>query len=109
MFGPDVAASITTGELAQLVAGVRFNTIMRRSPLGKSESLPQAAGLRDIFMKSIVARSDLPAGLVLDGRHLALKKPADGLPADRLPELLGRRLRRALRIDAPLSLEDLED
>lgn len=109
MFGPDVAASITTGELAQLVAGVRFNTIMRCRPVDKSESRPEAAGLRDIFMKSIVARSNLPAGLVLDRHHLALKKPADGLSADRLPELLGRRLRRALPIDAPLSLEDLED
>jgi len=109
MFGPDVHASVTTAELAQLVAGVRCNTIMRRHTVDKFAGQPHMAGLRDIFMKSIVAGSDLPAGLVLDHRHLAAKKPAGGLPPARLPELLGRRLRRAMAADTPLSFEDLED
>jgi N-acetylneuraminate synthase len=108
MFGPDVVASVTTSEFAQLVAGVRMNTIMRRQAVDKFIDHAQTAGLRDIFMKSIVARSDLPAGLVLEARHLAAKKPAGGLPAERMPDLLGRRLRRAVPVDGLLSLEDLE-
>ena len=68
----------------------------------------QTVPLRDIFMKSIVAKADLPAGLVLEERHLAAKKPAGGLPAERMPDLLGRRLKRAVPVDSLLSLEDLE-
>jgi len=109
MFGPDVVASVTTQELAQLVAGVRFNTVMRRQPVDKFAANPRTAGLRDIFMKSIVARSDLPAGTVLEARHLAAKKPAGGLPASDLPGLIGRRLKRGLRMDMPLAMGDLED
>ena len=108
MFGPDVAASVTTQELAQLVAGVRFNTTMRRQPVDKFVANPQTAGLRDIFMKSIVARCDLPAGTVLEARHLAAKKPAGGLPAGDLPGLIGRRLKHSLRMDTPLAMGDLE-
>ena len=109
MFGPDVVASVTTQELTQLVAGVRFNTIMRRQPVDKFVANPHTASLRDIFMKSIVARTDLPAGTVLEERHLAVKKPGGGLPAASLPGLIGRRLKRGLRIDAPLAMADLED
>lgn len=109
MFGPDVAASVTTQELAQLAAGVRFNTVMRCRQVDKFAANPYTAGLRDIFMKSIVVRCDLPAGTVLEAGHLAAKKPAGGLPASDLPGLIGRRLKRGLRMDAPLALGDLED
>ena len=39
---------------------------------------------------------------------LAVKKPGTGLPASRLPELLGRRLARPVAADVPLSEADLE-
>lgn len=109
MFGPDVAASVTTAELAQLVAGVRCNTVMRRHPVDKLVPSSETAPLRGIFMKSVVARRDLPAGTVLEERHLAAKKPAGGLPAERLPELVGRRLKHGVRMDTPLAFSDLED
>ena len=63
--------------------------------------------LRRLFTKSVVARAELPAGTVLAQEHLAAKKPGGGIPAARLPELLGRRVRRTLRADEPLREEDL--
>jgi sialic acid synthase SpsE len=45
---------------------------------------------------------------VLAEEHLAAKKPGGGLPAARLPELIGRRLARAVAADEPLRMEDLE-
>lgn len=108
MFGPDVPASVTTAELRQLVEGIRFIEEMVAHPVDKDEMAREAAPLRGLFTKSIVAREDLPAGLVLGEEHLALKKPGTGLPAARLPQLLGRRLRRSLRADQLLCAEDLE-
>ena len=64
--------------------------------------------LRDLFTKSIVANRALAAGTVIRPEHLAIKKPGTGLPPDRLPELLGRRLRRDVAADQLLSAEDIE-
>ena len=108
MFGPDVCASVTSAELKLIVDGVRFLERMRRNPVDKAVVPDSVATLRPIFMKSIVARDDLAAGTRLSERHLAAKKPAGGIPPDRLPELLGRRLRRDVPRDGRLSLDDLE-
>jgi N-acetylneuraminate synthase len=60
-----------------------------------------------MFTKSVVARADLHAGTVLAPEHLAVKKPGGGIPAARIAELIGRRLRRAVKADEPLREEDL--
>jgi N-acetylneuraminate synthase len=109
MFGPDVTSSITTGELRQLVDGVRFIESMRAADLDKDQVAAELAGVRSLFTKSVVARRDLPVGRVLQLEDLALKKPGTGIPASRLTELVGRRLRRAVVADAQLGEPDLED
>jgi N-acetylneuraminate synthase len=108
MFGPDVSASVTTSELRQLVEGVRFIEEMKASPVDKDAMAQEVAPLRDLFTKSIVARVDLPAGTVLREEHLAVKKPGTGIPASRLPELIGRQLRRDVKADELLREGDLE-
>jgi N,N'-diacetyllegionaminate synthase len=108
MFGPDVPASVTTQELRQLVEGIRFIEKMRANPVSKDDIAVEMAPLRDLFTKSVVARTDLPAGIVLEEKHLTVKKPGTGIPASRLNELVRRRLKRALNADTFLSEDDLE-
>ena len=108
MFGPDVVASITTSELRQLVEGVRFIERMRAHPLDKEASAAATAPLRRLFTRSLVARADLPAGTVLAREHVAVKKPGTGLPPDRLEDIIGRRLARAVAADQLLAAEDIE-
>lgn len=108
MFGPDVIASLTTAELAKLVEGVRFVETMRAAPVDKDASAERMRNMRAIFMKSIVAACDLPAGAVLRREDLALKKPGGGFPAERLEALLGRALRRDLARDTQIGEADLE-
>ena len=62
----------------------------------------------DLFTKSVVARTSLAAGTVLTAQHLAVKKPGTGIPATRLPELIGLRLRRDVAVDEALREADLE-
>jgi N,N'-diacetyllegionaminate synthase len=107
-FGPDVPASLTTAELRQLVDGTRFLERAFAHPVDKDGMAVEMEPLRRMFTKSVVARADLPAGTVLTKDHLAVKKPGGGIPAARLPELLGCRLRRAVRADEALREEDLE-
>jgi N-acetylneuraminate synthase len=108
MFGPDVPASITTSELRQLVDGVRFIEKMRARPVAKDAMAESLAPLRALFTKSVVARVALGAGTVLRAEHLVIKKPGTGIPAERLPELVGRTLKHAVAADTLLAESDLE-
>jgi len=107
MFGPDVPASITMEQLRGLVDGIRFVERMRASPVDKDAVALDMAPLRAIFTKSLVAREPLPAGTVLTEAHLAGKKPGTGIPAERLPDFIGRVLRRSLERDEQIRADDI--
>ena len=108
MFGPDVRASVTIEELRHLVDGIRFVERMRAHPVDKDSVAVDMAPLRQIFTKSLVARTALAAGTVLTEAHLAMKKPGTGIPAGRIAEIVGRRLRRSLITDEQLRPDDLD-
>jgi N-acetylneuraminate synthase len=108
MFGPDVVASITTAELRQLVEGVRFIEGINNHPVDKDAMANEMIPLRDLFTKSVVAKLDLPAGTVLRAEHLTTKKPGTGIPAARLPELVGRTLRHAVIADQIVQEVDVD-
>ena len=99
MFGPDVPASVTTGELNQLVEGIRFIERMRNNPVDKNSFAEEVLPLRKLFTKSIVASSDLSKGTLLEEKHLQIKKPGNGLPGERMKDLIGKTLLRDLKAD----------
>jgi N-acetylneuraminate synthase len=107
MFGPDVAASVTTADLRQLIEGIRFIEQMNAHPLEKDALISEMKPLRDLFTKSIVARFDLPAGTILRQEHLTVKKPGTGIPASRLVQLIGHTLQRSVKADQILQESDL--
>lgn len=92
MFGPDVIASVTTDELSQLVKGVRFIESAQQNPVDKNALAEEFGGLRAIFMKSLFLAQDLEAGAEIQECHLLAKKPGTGIPAERIGEVLGKRL-----------------
>jgi N,N'-diacetyllegionaminate synthase len=108
MFGPDVAASLIPGELAQLVEGVRFIETTLGAPVDKDRSAKKNAELRKYFFHSVVAKKDLPKGTVLTSENLTTKKPGSGIPAERLAEVIGRKVVRDLKRDQLLSERDLD-
>lgn len=109
MFGPDVSSSVTTSELRQLADGVRFIETALAHPLDKDAVSAETAPLRQLFTKSVVARMRIDAGTVLRPEHLAVKKPGTGIPARRLPELIGTRVSRAIEPDELLTDAHFED
>ena len=107
-FGPDVPASLTTAELRHLVEGARFIRTALNHPVDKDHLAGELAPLRQLFTKSIAALADLPAGTCLAEEHLGLRKPGTGIPANQLPAILGRKLRRPVAAGTLLSDQDLE-
>ncbi len=108
MFGPDVAASLTTLEFAQMVEGVRFIEKMQASPLVKNDSAEQMAALRRMFGQSLVAADDLPAGTVLTREHLSCRKPGHGIAVADLEMVLGKQLKHAVQTAQFLSVADFQ-
>ncbi|MGH9190231.1 MAG: N-acetylneuraminate synthase family protein [Acidimicrobiales bacterium] len=106
MFGPDVAASITTGELSTLVAGVRYVSNALAAPVDKDAVAAEMAPMRAVFGRSLVASRALPAGHVLAPGDLTAKKPGGGIPPVRLDEMIGARLLRALDHDELIGVDD---
>jgi N,N'-diacetyllegionaminate synthase len=107
-FGPDVPASVTTAELADLVRGVHFIEQALAHPVHKESMAAELADLRGIFGKSIVAARDLPASCRLTMNDLAAKKPGTGIPAARIRELLGRTLKHPVPENTQMTEEHLE-
>ena len=108
LHGPDVPASVTTMELKQLVEGVRYIERVKANPVDKDSLASELQPLRRQFGKSIVARTDLPAGTVLREEHLTLKKPGYGLSEDQLSQVINRKLRVARPADALILEQHLE-
>jgi N,N'-diacetyllegionaminate synthase len=105
-FGPDVSASLTIAELAELVAGVRFIEQAIEHPVDKDGQAESLADLRVVFGKSIVAARDLVAGHQLTRDDLAFKKPGTGIPAARWSEVVGRRLKQRTAADTLFAEDD---
>jgi N-acetylneuraminate synthase len=108
-FGPDIPASVTTSELAELVRGVQFINRALASPVDKDVMARDLSDLRLIFGKSIVAARDLDAGHLLTTSDLGFKKPGTGIPPAKVGDVVSRRLRRAVAADTLLSEDDFED
>lgn len=108
MFGPDVVASLTVEQLADLVEGARFVEAALRTRVDKDAEADARTDLRALFTKSLVARHRLPAGHVLTAADLVAKKPGSGIAAERIEEVLGLALVEPLDADelVPLGLID---
>ena len=109
MFGPDVMSSVTTSELRQLLEGIRFIEQVVAHPVDKDHIAHELAPLRAVFNKTLVSRRALPVGAVLTAEDLVLKKAGGGLAFNHADRLVGRRLKRALAVDQPVGLTDLEE
>jgi N-acetylneuraminate synthase len=108
MFGPDVSSSLVTDELSQLVGGIRSIEKMIANPVDKDAMADHLSPLRGMFTKSIVVDKDLPEGTVLQRNHFKLKKPGTGLPASKIDSLIGKSLRREVKADQLISINDIE-
>jgi N,N'-diacetyllegionaminate synthase len=105
LYGPDHHASLTPEELARLVEGVR--QVEAALGTGLKERDPSLDPARATFEKSIVARTVIPQGAVLEPEMLATKRPGTGIPALRIAEVVGRRTTRELEPDHLLEEADL--
>lgn len=107
MAGPDHTSSLEPGQLHELVRRVR---VIDRA-MGSPRRVLSRGVIRtqEILSKSLVATQDLDAGTEIRREMVTAKAPAKGLSPLLLHELIGRRLRRAVKRDEYFKPEDLDD
>ena len=73
MFGPDAESSLEPNDLKDLVQGSRWIHESLSNPVNKDKPSKKIKDMRKIFMKSIVAKSDISKGQKLSSKNLTTK------------------------------------
>lgn len=107
LYGSDAAHSLEPNEFIELCRGIRSLEQMLAHPVDK-QSAERYVHMKAIFEKSIVSIVDIPKGVVITADMVAVKKPGTGIPARKLPAIIGKRALRAIAKDQLLTWEDLE-
>ena len=105
LYGPDHHASLEPDELRRLVEGIR--EVEAALGTGLKERDPAHDQVRATFEKSIVSATTIPAGSMIERSMLATKRPGTGIPAGRLPGLIGRRAGRDIEANVLIEESDL--
>jgi sialic acid synthase SpsE len=103
--GPDHAASLEPGEMAEYCALARIGYVMR-GPFVK-QVLAEEREVREQTRQSVVARVDLKVGTVLAREMLCVKRPGTGVPAAEMERVVGRVLVREVKGNSVVRWEDV--
>lgn len=108
MYGPDARFSATPEEMKNLVQNVREVENALSSAVDKDDKAELLKEMKVTFEKSIVSACDIPKGAILKEKHLAYKKPGDGIPARMFRKILGKRSIQEIQSNTKIELSMLE-
>lgn len=102
--GPDHWFSENPTGLSEWIHAIRT----ARSMMGSPWVRPTAAEIpmRTLARRSIVALSDIPAGVEFTAENLGLRRPGDGLPGQFLDMMLGRHASKSIQRGKQIELGD---
>lgn len=103
--GPDQAVSIDMMELRTLVDGIRK---VERALGSVKRVHERERPIRAWAFRSVVSIRPLSAGQVITEEAVWTKRPGTGIPAKRLHEVIGKRLKRSLPANTLLSWDDFQ-
>ncbi|HWY35041.1 MAG TPA: N-acetylneuraminate synthase family protein, partial [Nitrosopumilaceae archaeon] len=100
--GPDHSSSLEPTEFTELIRGIRDV----EKCLGTGIKKPSLAEVKNTFgmRRSMVAKTALPKGTILQNEHLSFKRPANGLSPNYLDAILGKELLKDMEKDEAFSL-----
>lgn len=105
MEGPDHAASLAPNDFRHMVESLR--NVERALGDGRKRPAPCELANRQVVRRSITTQRAISAGETISRDLLVLKRPGNGLSAECLPLVEGRRARIDLEADELLDWRDL--
>jgi N,N'-diacetyllegionaminate synthase len=103
--GPDHRASLSPAELKDMIKSVR--NIELAMGTGVKEASGSEKMNRDIVRKSIHSARDMKKGEQISRDTLIMLRPGDGIPPDRMDDLIGRKITRDLPAYHKIEWRDL--
>lgn len=101
--GPDHSSSLEPDEFASLLHRIRET----EAALGSDVKEPTPHERANTFgmRRSLFAAEDIPAGTLIERRHVTLRRPASGLHPRELGQILGGRAAVDIAADTPLTAD----
>jgi N-acetylneuraminate synthase len=103
--GPDSAFSLEPEELASLARGARAAFAALGTGTAARAEIEQGS---KVFRRSLYAVADIGAGEMLTAKNIRIIRPGFGLAPKHLPDVIGKRARRALPRGTALSWDAIE-
>jgi N,N'-diacetyllegionaminate synthase len=108
MYGSDAPYACEPDQFRLLADAIREAAVLGSAqPIRDDRVSVHLSAQRQVFRHGVVASRDLPTGTVLKRSDLESKKPADGIEAWYIDEIVGMSTNRALRVDEALHWEDV--
>jgi sialic acid synthase SpsE len=107
MYGSDAQFGMEPADFKRYCAELKDTWKLIANPVDKQD-LRAFQEMKRVFEKSVVTAVAVRAGQVLTRDMLAFKKPGTGIRADRVDEVIGKRVTRELPVDHMLRDEDLQ-
>ena len=93
--GPDHRASLEPGELKEMVRVIR--DIEKALGDGVKRPVAEEEEVKKVARRSIVARVDIPEGIIITQDVLALRRPGTGIEPKNLDMVIGKRTKRNIK------------
>ena len=107
MYGSDAQFAMEPNDFKNYVKGIKNIWLMNESPVDKND-LEYLKDMKRIFEKSIYTAKDLKKNSILKIGDISFKKPGIGIEAFKYKLILGKKIKRDLKIDHKINFSDLE-
>ncbi|QKJ22267.1 N-acetylneuraminate synthase family protein [Poseidonibacter lekithochrous] len=108
MYGSDAMNSTEPDEFKRLVDEIRQIETSLTNNIDKDEKVKNLTNMKITFEKSIVSADSINELDKIEFKHLAFKKPGDGIPAKEYKKLLGKRINKKVNKDYKFKWEDFK-
>lgn len=104
--GPDHKASLEPDELREMVEAIR--DVEKALGNGIKEPTKEEEKIKKVVRKSIVARVDIPKGIIITEEMLDVKRPGNGIDPKYLNIVIGRLAKKNIKSDELIDWKMIE-
>ena len=76
--------------------------------MDKDEMAVELNPLRNLFTKSVVSLSEIPANTIIERNMITAKKPGTGIPEKNIDEVVGKKAKHNIGKDKVIKPTDIE-
>jgi len=107
MYGSDAKNSMEPDEFSFLSKNLKEVWKIIKNPVNKN-NIKRYKNMKKIFEKGIVSSNNLSKGTILTTKNITFKKPSDGIRAFDYKKVLGKKLKKDIKVNHKIKHKDLK-